>query len=328
MFFATAEGFRALRRSWGLVLFLLALNVAAAGLLAVPLAGALEANLDKTGAASRMMYGFDYGWWSRWSEEQSGWTSSFSPRLFGVGFAFENVDRLLRGELPGRLYVRGAEEGEDHQGLDPVLLGLGAAYLFLQTFLAGGLLGVLRQGQGSWTLRGLLHGSGFYCGRFLRIALLALAADALVFGLNAPFARFVDHRALEAVSETTAMALAFGRHAVLLLALLFVHMVSSYAKVIVVLEERSSAVLALLSSVSFCLARLGRAAGHYLAVVAIGVGALAAWSAADGAWAATGYKTQVVALVLMQGFVAARIALRLALMAGQVALWNSRSEFH
>jgi hypothetical protein len=322
MGYAVVEGFRAVRRSWGLVLFLLAINLASAALLAVPLAGVLEKELEKTEAAPRMLYGFDYGWWSRWSSEQSGWTASFSPQLFGVGFAFSNLDLLLRGELPGRLLARRGPEPGPERPLDPVLLGLGIAYLVLQTFLAGGILGVLRQRQGSWTLRGLLHGAGFYFGRFVRIGLLALAADAVLFGLNAPFARFVDHCALEAVSETTAMVLMFGRHALLLLAILCVHMLSSYAKVIVVLEERSSAVLALLSALSFCIARVARAAGHYLALVAIAVGVLGVWSAVDAAGSVTGYKTQLLALVLMQGFVAIRIALRLSLLGGQVALYR------
>ena len=53
-----------------------------------------------------------------------------------------------------------------------------------------------------------------------------LLVDALVFALNVPLAGWADDRAREAVSETTAMAWLLGRHALLLLALLLVHMVS------------------------------------------------------------------------------------------------------
>ena len=81
---ALLEGFRALRRSWGLVSFLLAINLASAALLAVPLAGVLEKEFDNSDVAPRMLYGFDYPWWSRWSSQQAGWTASFSPRIFGV----------------------------------------------------------------------------------------------------------------------------------------------------------------------------------------------------------------------------------------------------
>jgi hypothetical protein len=120
-------------------------------------------------------------------------------------------------------------------------------------------------------LRGLLHGSGFYFGRILRVSALVLALDGLVFWANAPFALWVEERARESVSETTALAWLFGRHLLLLLALLLVHLLSCYARVIVVLEERRSALLALLSSAGFCLRNLGKAFGHLLVLALLAV---------------------------------------------------------
>jgi hypothetical protein len=325
MLFALREGLRALRRSWGLTLLVLATNLGFAALLALPLVGLLERDLRTSDSASRMLYGFDHSFWSRWSEGHSGWPRAFEPAIFGPGFAFKNVDLLLKGELPLRLFARRAEDDEEAGGLDPVILGVAFVYLLLQTFLAGGILGVFRSQQGRWTLRGLLHGSGFYFGRLLRIAAIALAADYLIFRINGPIARYVDRLALEAATETTAMALTLSRHAALLMAILFVSMVSSYAKAIVVLEERSSALLAFLSSLSFCAAKLWKTAGHYLAIVALAVAALVVWNALDAAWTTVGYKTQLVTLLLAQALVLSRIALRLALMAGQLELYRSES---
>jgi hypothetical protein len=313
---ALRDGFRAVRRSPGLAPLLLAVNLGVAALLALPLASRLEHDLENTAAASGMMYDFDYSWWSRWSDAQSGWTKALGPEILGVGFAFRNLDLLLRGELPARLFAHGDAL------VDPVILAVGLLYLIVQTFLAGGVLGVLRGAQGSWTLRGLLHGSGFYFGRFLRLMLLALAAAWVLFRLNAFLAPWVDERAAEAVSERTALVFLLGRNALLLLALLFLHMVSSVAKVIVVLEERSSAVLALLSSLAFCLANLRRAAGQYVVVLALGVAAVALWGAADGAWQTVGYRSQLVTLLLAEVLVLARIALRLALLGSQLSLYR------
>jgi hypothetical protein len=324
---AIGDGFRAVRRNWGLVLLLLAVNAGLAALLAVPLAGRLEAELRHRDAAAGMMYGFDYTWWSEWSERQSGWTRSFGPELFGSGFAYRNLDLLLRGYLPGRLYRAGAPResaggGDEPLDVDPVILGLGLLYMLVQTFLAGGVLGVLRSPQGGWTVRGLLHGSGFYFGRMVRVAALALVAAYVLFRINAPLARWADRQALEAVSESTALAWSLGRHAVLLLALLVLHMVSSYAKVIVVLEERSSALLAFVSSAAFCLRHPLRTWGQYLAIGAAGVTVLVGWNVVDGLWETTGYKTQLATLLLLELLVAARIGLRLALLGGQVALFR------
>jgi hypothetical protein len=259
------------------------------------------------------MQGFDYDWWSAFDERARGPASSLGPDLLGTGFALRNVDLLLRGAVPAGLFSRDG-------GPDPAILGAAALYFLLQLFLTGGILGVFRAPAGGWTLRGLVHGSGFYFGRLLRVSLLALAAAGLVFAVNVPFARSVDQLGREAVSERTALALAFGRHAVLLLGLVLVHMVSSHAKVLVVREERLSAVAAVLSSAAFCVRRLVSALGQYAAVGLAGALVLAAFAFFDARLAVSGFGTQLAALVLFEAFVAGRIALRLGLLASQLEL--------
>jgi hypothetical protein len=308
-----SAGFRSLRRNAGLVLLVLGTNLAFALLLAVPLAGVLEEELAHTGASRRMMQGFDYDWWSAFDESTTGPASSLAPDLLGTGFALRNLDLLLRGAVPAGLFSRDG-------GPDPAILGVAALYLLLQLFLTGGILVVFRAPGGGWTFRGLVHGSGFYFGRLLRVSLLALAAAGLVFAVNVPFARGVDHLGREAVSERTALALSLGRRAVLLLGLVLVHMVSSHAKVLVVREERLSAVAAVLSSAAFCVRRLLSAFGQYVAVGLAGALLLAAFAFVDARLSASGFRSQLLALALFEAFVASRIALRLGLLASQLEL--------
>lgn len=309
-----AAGFRSLGRNPGLVLLVLATNLALALLLAVPLAGQLERDLAHTGSSRAMMDGFDYDWWTRFHETAAGAASSFAPDILGgAGFALRNTDLLLSGAFPGGLFSAGAGE-------DAAILGAGALYWLLQAFLTGGLLGVFRAPAGGWTLLSLVHGSGFYFGRILRVSLLALAAAGVLFAAYRPIARWTDELAREAVSERTALALAFGRGAVLLLLLVLVHMVSSHAKVLVVREERLSAVLAFGSSAAFCGRRLLPALGQYAVVFLLAALGLAAFTLVDSRLAVTGYRTQLPALLLFELFVAARIALRLGLLASQLEL--------
>jgi uncharacterized protein with GYD domain len=134
----------------------------------------------------------------------------------------------------------------------------------------------------------------------------------------------VDDFAREAVSGRTAVVLVLGRHALLLLALVFVHMVSSHAKVLVVREERLSAVLAFLSSLGFCARNLLAALGQYVVVGAAGVALLALFGALDARLVVIGWRSQIVALALFELFLAARIALRLGLLASQLELQASR----
>ncbi len=308
------DGFRSLRFNWGLVVVVLVTNLATALVVAVPLAFQLEAELEHKGAAGAMMYGFDYDWWSSWSERQQGPEAALAPDLLGTGFALKNLDLLLKGWLPGGLFASGKPP------IDPLLLGLGIVYMVVQAFLTGGFTSVFRRPRGGWTVRGLVHGGGFYFGRMVRLGLLSLAGAGLVFALNAPFARFVDRLAREAVSERTALFLTFGRYLLLLAALILLHMVFSNARVLVVREERLSVLVATLQSLGFCLRRFWSALGQYAAAAVAAVLLLALFGLLVSWLIVTGFRTELVALVLFEAFVAARIAIRLWLLASQVEL--------
>jgi hypothetical protein len=316
---ATRRGLERARASWGLVAFLLGVNVLAAALLALPLASALREGLKERAAAGNMLYGFDYPWWVAWSAEHD--RTTFGPDIFGTGFAFKNLDLLLRGQLPAGLFALADPDRPDAAGtFDRTVLALGVAYLVAQVFLMGGVLSTLRAARPSWTVRGLLHGSGFYFGRFLRLSALVLLVQGALFAAYGPLALWVDRAAREAVSERTAMAWLLGRHALLLLALVAVNMVASYARVLIVLEERRSALLALGSALGLCLGHFLATFGHVLLMSLLAVASLCAWSVLDAHWATTGYTTQIVTFVLLEGFVFWRLFLRVALMGGQITL--------
>jgi hypothetical protein len=121
-------------------------------------------------------------------------------------------------------------------------------------------------------------------------------------------------------ARAAALALTLGRHALLLVALLLVHMVFSHARVLMVREERLSALLAVLSSLGLCARRFLATSGQYVAVAAGGALLVALFAIADSWLTVIGYRSQLVALVLFEAFVAARIALRLWLVASQIEL--------
>ncbi len=318
---AARRGLRRTASLRGLVLFLLFVNLATAAVLALPMGLGLEEDLSNRRAAENMLYGFDHAWWAAWAGAHP--ETTFGPDILGTGFAFKNLDLLLRGNFPAGLFLlpdRDRPEERRRAALDSTVLALGVAYLVLQAFLAGGVIAALRAPQPDWTVRGLLHAGGFYFGRILRIGLLVLFADAVVFRLYGPFAGWADDQAREAVSERTAIAWFLGRHLLLLLVLLAVSMVSSYAKVLMVLEERSSALLALLSAAGLCLAHFFKTFGHVLLMAALAAAGLAVWNVLDRHWETTGYKTQALTAVLLEGLVFLRLFLRVATTAGQVTL--------
>lgn len=319
---AFLAGLAAAWRARALIALLLLVNAGMAGLLAAPLYRNLQADLAHSGAAPRLVAGFDYDWWSRWSSAQTGQERAFGPEVVGPGFAFRNLNLLLKGELPAGLFSGRPETPTP--GAEPGILAVGVAYLALHWLLAGGVLATLRGMREGFTWRGFAHACGHYAFPLLRVALLVLAADGLLFLLNVPFAAWADGRAHEAVDERAALVWALGRHALLLAAILGVHLVSGCAKAIVVLDERRSALLALLSAKAFLLRHPLAVLGHFLAVLATGAVALTALLALHAALPVTGYRTQIAGLALLQAAVLVRIGLRLALAGGQIALLRQR----
>jgi hypothetical protein len=87
-----------------------------------------------------------------------------------------------------------------------------------------------------------------------------------------------------------------------------------------VLEERTSAVMAAFSSLVFCLRHLGAVALQAAAIGLAGLLLVALWAGLDSLWPTTGYKTQIVTLLLAEALMLGRIGLRLALQGSQIAL--------
>ncbi len=310
---ALVEGFRRMARAPGLVVVVYLANLLFAALLALPLAGALESSLRAKPGVTLESGAF----WADWGQAHGGWTSEFSPDILGSGGFFLAVERLLGGALPGGAFASLA--GLPTAPVDGVILGLGLAYLLAQAFFAGGLLGTYRALRGTWSPNGFFHGSAFYFGRMVRAGLVGLAFVALVFALHAPVARLLSAFARETRSETSALFLGFLSHALLLVFVLFVSTVTAYARVIIVAEERRSAVLAYLSALVFSCGRsFPKAFGHSLVMATLTALLALGWARLDAL-----VDPSVLALfVLGQFFVATRISLRLATLAGRFALYN------
>ena len=117
------------RRNWGLAAFLLAVNLGlGARCWRCRSRARSKKDLAHRDAAQNMLSGFDYGWWSAWSERQTGAAADFGPEILGVGFVFRNLELLLGGQLPARLFARALRPSGDRR-VDGVILAVGALYL-------------------------------------------------------------------------------------------------------------------------------------------------------------------------------------------------------
>ena len=78
--------------------------------------------------------------------------------------------------------------------------------------------------------------------------------------------------------------------------------------------------VATLQSLGFCLRRFWSALGQYAMAAAASALLLALFALLDSGLVVIGFRTQLLALVLFEAFVAARIAIRLWLVASQLEL--------
>jgi hypothetical protein len=307
---------RAAARAPALLLLLWLLNLGLAALLAIPLAIQLEASLLQRGASSDVLYGFDYDWWERWHADQDGYAAELQPRILGRARPLWNLELLLGGVLPLGLF-----RGESSPGVAPLILGLGAGYALLQALLHGGILATLRRG-GGFDARGLLRATRFYSGRMLRLLLLSLLVLALGFTAVRGSALALEARAAASLSERDAGWWLLVARLPALALLLGTALISSWSRVILVAEERRSALLAWLQALGLCLRHPVPTVLLSSMALGIGMALVLAWALLEERIGVTGFRTQLVALLLGQVAIVARIGLRVAHAGGQLELYR------
>jgi hypothetical protein len=313
MKYAILEGFRRMARAPGLVLLLYGSNLFLASLLALPLTVDLTAALESRPGASLESGPF----WADWRAGQQGWAGELTPEILGSGTFFLSTERLLGGQIPGGLLAPLA--ALPSRPLDGVILGLGVASVLLHAFFLGGLIGTYRALRGTWSPNGFFHGSAFYFGRMVRAGLVGLVFGALVFALHAPLGRALWSASLGVRSETQALLLTLLSHVLLLAAILFVSMVTAYARVIIVAEERRSATLAWLSALVFCCGRsFPKAFGHSVVMALLTTLLALGWARVD----AVVDRSLIGLFLVSQLVVATRVAFGLATLAGRYALFT------
>jgi hypothetical protein len=267
---------------------------------------AIAAHLGSSLEAARAADSVNYDWWQEFASQASGPAETFTPSIMGFAAPLGNVSSLADA-LPLPSGVAAAVAG----------------FLVLQIFLAGGVIDRFARDRrlGSY---GFLAACGATFFRLLRLGVMAVAIYKLLF--------LVVHPAMKAALEAwtqdfTVERQAFAAYAlatiVFVLILAAVNLVFDFAKIRLVVEDRRSAVGALVAGLRFAVRQPAAAAGLYTMNVLVfaailGLYAIAAPSAAVSGWAL------VWTLLVTQLFILARLWARLVFVASETALFQSR----
>jgi hypothetical protein len=282
------------------------LTLGAAVPLALLIREGLATHLGSSLMSDTLATGMDYEWWQEFASQARGVDTSFTANIIGFGTTLDAWSRLLDArEVPVA-----------------VATALGT-YLTAWTVLAGGV--VARYGRPPLTgPHGFAEACGRHAGVLVRLALLAGAAYAFLFGTVHEwlFDTWYTRITRDVDVESTVFAWRALFYGVFGLLLAAVATALDYARVRIVVENRRSALMALVAACRFIRRHPGRVAGLWslnglAALMTMGVWAVV--SHTDNGWAVGGWRGVVAA----QAYLALRLTLRLVSLASTTAVFQA-----
>jgi hypothetical protein len=284
-------------------------------LFALPMAAVVGDAIGDSIGGSRvgesLLEGFDLVWHSEYAEKSQGVAGTLAPSQVGVGAFLDNLELWFSGEL---------------FGLEPGLVAAGLLYALLWALLAGGVLAHVQSRERA-TLGSFFSFGGEFFFRFVRLALVLAVAYYLVYRFSHWLFGRVEIWTRETTVEKSVLLYNLLAAALVLLLLAGVRMVADYAKIAIVLEDRRSSLLAALRGARFVLRRPLRTFGLMLLVAAIGAGLLLLYSVASPGVGQASWTAVLVAFLVSQLFLFARLGLRVALLAAELELYESAAPF-
>ncbi len=292
------------------VLFLLWLvNVLFAVPVTLMIRDSLADSFGSSLVARNMRDGFDLGWHAEFESKAGDLEKTFRPTLTGPGPMLDNLEAWWSGGIVGDTY--------------PGIVGLGLGYAVLWAFLLGGVLDRLARPGEPPALDRFFAAGGRYFPRFFGLALLSGAAYFLIYLLGGRLYRWIEAASRDVTVEKTVFVRVLAASALVVALLAFVRMVFDYAKIATVLEGRRNVLVIAWEGLCFVLSRPFKTCGVVLGFALLGAAlfGLHLWLA-PGAGQSTFFAV-ALAFLVSQIYLAARLTLRLALLAGQMSLYRS-----
>ena len=291
----------------GMIIWLWLINFAFALPAGVVMAEAIRSSVGASLVHEELANGFDLGWYGEFREEAVGLERTFTPSVVGAGAFYENVEGWLFGGLFRQF---------------PGVVGLGILYALVWALFLGGILDRFSKSEGFFSLSRFLSSGGRFFFRFVRLIVLAGAFYYLVYRFAGWLFQRIDYWTRDVTVEgTVLMYVVMGTAAVVFL-LTLVNMAFDYAKIATFVEDRSSMILAALRGFVFVLAHPAKTFGLYYGLGILAIGLLGLYSfAAPGAGQST-MTGVVLAFVVGQAYLVAKLMLRLSFYGGQLALYE------
>lgn len=308
---ATRDGFGRLVRVKRIVVWLWLANVLCALPLAALVAAGVTGSIRSSRVGENLLEGFDLVWHSEYQARAEGVAGTLEPSQVGVGAFLDNLELWFAGRL---------------FGLEPGLVGAGLTYALLWALLLGGVLAYLQSGDRP-TVRGFFGFGGEFFGRFVRLALVLAPLYWAVYRLSKWLFGRLEHATRDVTVERTVLTYYLMAAAGVLLLLAALRMISDYAKIAMVLEDRRSALLAALRGARFVAGRPFRTLALVALYGAAGMVLLYAYHLLGPGTRQASWPAVAAAFLGGQLMLIARLTLRLALLGAELDLYERTSSF-
>jgi hypothetical protein len=322
------KGVSRANRSKRVLFFLLLVNILVAAILAGRFLASLNNYMKDSVMEERLQKGFDLAWYStyQYDFQKNEDMTTLSPWIFGYSVFFNNTEAFLNGNTIkpiGNLLKDLIFRFKVNAGvLGPFAL-LGLLYVLIGNFASGGLLGIYNKSTQSFLFREFLESGARYFGRFFRISLVALILYFLFFVLIVdPITNLIPFWTANAPSEVTPFVYYMVKNAIVLLILLFLNMTFDYAKIKMVVEDRASSVVGVISAFGFCGRKFFRAYGLYLLIGVIGLVFIVLYSWIESVVPQTSFSAILFVFLLQQLYMFSKMWLKGTFYASQLELYK------
>lgn len=308
---AIGNGLTRLFRVKRIVVWLWLANVLFTLPLVALVAAGIASSIRWSRAGESLLEGLDLVWHTEYRRATDGVADTLEPSQVGVGAFLDNLELWFSGGI---------------FKLEPGLVAAGCVYGVLWALLLGGALAYLQSGDRP-TLRGFMGFGGEFFGRFVRVALVMAGLYYALFRCS----KWLFGRVEQATRDVTVEKTVLGYYLVVatgvVLSLVVLRMISDYAKTAIVMEDRRSALLAVLRGARFIVGKPFRALALVAIVGLVGLALLYGYhlvapGTGQASWAGVAY-----ALLIGQLFLIARLGLRLTLLGSQLDLYERTSSF-
>jgi hypothetical protein len=279
-------------------------TLALAAPLALALRQAIATHLGASLAAESMVRGVNWDWWQEFTHQAAGLGTTFTPGIVGFAAVLRNLGHLA-----------------DATPLGAAIAGSLALWLVAWTFLSGGIMDRYARQRRTFA-HGFFSACGAHAFRLLRLGAIALLFYGALFLVvhGWLFDRLYPSLTRDLTVERTAFLVRVTLYALFVVLLVAVNLLVDYARVRIVVEDRRSAIGALLAAARFIRRHPGGVIGVYLLVAVAWMIVTAAYAlVAPGATAPA-----LVALLVGQIYILARLATKLWFYAAQIAFFQGR----